>query len=262
MSVCDVSHDFFRSRWASLLINLVCLLLRWPFYNSKSSKPNGSASLYGRKNRRLLVTFSELSIPLVQWLDLVLAEALVGILFSPAKMSLLELLPLRAVALLYQLPLCHVLLLPTPPLQWPDLVFAESLVKTPHRSSASTMSLLNKLQKLWSIAIALALPLSLLLALTASSAPHSSRELFTESLKKFKELQPINSDSCASTVNISHTHLLAPPLQLLKAQSGAPILTQAEPWKRPLKYENHLWYCQDQWLQSYLIAALSFCVRF
>ena len=32
MSARDVSRDFFRSRWASLLINLVCLLLGWPFY--------------------------------------------------------------------------------------------------------------------------------------------------------------------------------------------------------------------------------------
>ena len=28
----DVARDFFRSRWASPSINLVCLLLGWPFY--------------------------------------------------------------------------------------------------------------------------------------------------------------------------------------------------------------------------------------
>ena len=32
VSACDVSRDFFRSRWASASINLVCLLLGWPFY--------------------------------------------------------------------------------------------------------------------------------------------------------------------------------------------------------------------------------------
>ena len=37
---------------------------------------------------------------------------------------------------------------------------------------------------------------------------------------------------------------------------------QAQPQERPLKYENYLWYCQGQWLQSYLIAALSLYVSF
>ena len=55
-----------------------------------------------------------------------LAGALVGTL--PAKMGLLELLPLRAVVLPHQPPLCHVLLLPIPPLQWPQLVLGRVLV--------------------------------------------------------------------------------------------------------------------------------------
>ena len=57
------------------------------------------------------------------------------------------------------------------------------------RLSASTMiSLLNKRQELWSIAVAFALSFSFFFALTiSSSAPHSSRELFTE-LKKFKPM--------------------------------------------------------------------------
>ena len=47
------TRDFFCSRWTSPSINLIVLLvLGWPFYNSKSFKPNGSASLFGRKNRK------------------------------------------------------------------------------------------------------------------------------------------------------------------------------------------------------------------
>ena len=115
----------------------------------------------------------ELSIPPVQWPDLVLAEALVGILLLLAKMSSRGLLPLRVVAPSHKPPLWHVLLLPTPPLKWPELVLAVALVETPHRSSAATVSLLNKPQELRSIAEALALSLSFPIALTASSAPHS-----------------------------------------------------------------------------------------
>ena len=48
-----------------------------------------------------------------KWPDLVFAEALVGTLLLPAKMGSLELLPLRAVALPHQPPLCYVSLLPT-----------------------------------------------------------------------------------------------------------------------------------------------------
>ena len=194
----------------------MCLLLRWLFYNSKSSKPNESASPFRRRNKRLLVTSLEVSIPLVQWLDFVLVRALVGILFPTAKMSFLELLLLSVVVLLYQPLLYHLLLLPTPPLQWPDLVLAEALIKTPHWSSALMISLLNKLQELWSIVVALALSLSLPFMLTTSSAPYSNRELFTEPLKKLKELKAISSDFCALTINISCAHLVAPPLQLLK----------------------------------------------
>ena len=99
MSACDILHDFFYSRWASPFVHpvVLVLLLGWPFYNFKSSKPNKSASLFGRKNRRLLV----------------------GLLVTLSELS-------------------------TPPLQWPDLVLAEVFVKTPHRSYASSMSLLNK----------------------------------------------------------------------------------------------------------------------
>ena len=102
LSASNVSRNFFHSRWASPLINLVCLLLGWPFHNSKSSKPNGSASLFGRRNRWTLATFelsSELPIPRLQWPELVVAVALVRTLLLPAKISPLELLPLRAVAL-------------------------------------------------------------------------------------------------------------------------------------------------------------------
>ena len=57
-----------------------------------------------------------------------LAGAFVGTLLPPAKMGSLELLLLRTVTLSHQLPLCHVLLLPTLPSQWPQLVFARALV--------------------------------------------------------------------------------------------------------------------------------------
>ena len=56
MSARDVLRDFFRSRWAFLPINLMCLL-GWRFYNFESSKPNGSASPFRKKNRK---TFSYL----------------------------------------------------------------------------------------------------------------------------------------------------------------------------------------------------------
>ena len=111
----------------------------------------------------------------MQWPDLGLAVALVKTPHrsSAATMNLLnkpQELRLMAVALPHQTPLCHVLLLPTSPSKWPELVLAVAL-------------------ELRSIAVALALSLSFLLALTASSsAPHSGRELFTEPLKKLKEL--------------------------------------------------------------------------
>ena len=76
MSACDIVRDFFRSRWLAFLINLVCLLSGWPFYNSKNSKSNGSPSLFGRRNRRLSVNSLEFSIPPMQWLNLVLPEPL------------------------------------------------------------------------------------------------------------------------------------------------------------------------------------------
>ena len=50
---CDLSCDFFCSCWASLPINLV-FSTRLAVYNSKSSKPNGSASPFKRKD---LATF-------------------------------------------------------------------------------------------------------------------------------------------------------------------------------------------------------------
>ena len=138
----DVSRDFFRSRWVFPSINLVCLLLGWPFYNSKSSKPNRSTSPFGRRSRKLLV----------------------GLLVTLSELPIL-------------------------PLQWLDFMLAEALVKTPHRLSASSMSLLNKAQGSSFNTIALALSLFPFFALTAFfSAPHSSKELFIEQLKKLKKL--------------------------------------------------------------------------
>ena len=41
---------FFRSRWVSLInLNLLFILLVWPFYNFKSSMSNTSDSLFGRR---------------------------------------------------------------------------------------------------------------------------------------------------------------------------------------------------------------------
>ena len=82
MSSCDLSRDFFYSCWAFSPINLVELLvLGWPFYNSKSCKPNKLASLF---RRRVLVTLRPfIRAPyLAQWLDLPLAAKPQNPLFS------------------------------------------------------------------------------------------------------------------------------------------------------------------------------------
>ena len=129
------------------LINLVFLLLDWLFYNSKSSIPNGSASPFKRRNKKLLVRFF-----------VILSE------------------------------------FPTPPLQWPDLVLATALVPTPHWSSTLTMSLLNKLQELWLIAVACVLLLFFPFALTASSAAYSraSTNKPSSSYQKILQTTPEN----------------------------------------------------------------------
>ena len=49
----NAPREFFRLHWASFPINLVMwLALDWPFYNFKSFKPNGLASLFRRRNRK------------------------------------------------------------------------------------------------------------------------------------------------------------------------------------------------------------------
>ena len=62
------------------------------FYNSKSFKPNRLASLFRKKNKRLLVgflvTLSEFSILLLQWPKLVLARAFVVFFFFVLKNKL------------------------------------------------------------------------------------------------------------------------------------------------------------------------------
>ena len=126
MSARDVSCNFFRLCWAFPLINLVCLL-SWPFYNFKSSKPNRSATPFGKRNKRLLVGLLD---------------------------TLSELL--------------------TPPLQWPDLVLAKTLVEMLYQSSALLMSLLNKPQELQLIIVALAFLLLIPLLLTNSRPRFSS----------------------------------------------------------------------------------------
>ena len=73
-------------------MNLVCLLLDWLCYSSQSSKPNESAKLFGRKNKRLLVglliTLLELPTLPLQWPELVLARAFIGALISLVKKKL------------------------------------------------------------------------------------------------------------------------------------------------------------------------------
>ena len=68
--------------------NQSSVLLGWPFYNSKSSKLNNSASLFEKRNKKLLVTSLELSIPPVKWSELMLDGAFVGTLFLPVKKKL------------------------------------------------------------------------------------------------------------------------------------------------------------------------------
>ena len=144
LSIRDVLCNVFCSRWASPSINLVCLL-DWLFYNSKCSIPNGSASLFGKKNRRLLVTSLELTILPVEWADLVLAKALLRIFVPAAKMNLLGLFLPREVALPHNSPLWHVLLHPIPSSKWPEFMLVVASVKTRYHSSTATMNLLNKL---------------------------------------------------------------------------------------------------------------------
>ena len=62
--------------------------------------------------------------------------------------------------------------------------------------------------ELWSIAVALAFSVSFPLAFTASSTPHSSRELFTEPQKNSTNI----SGSYGPSANTSRAHRLAPPL--------------------------------------------------
>ena len=132
-----------------------------------------------------------------------------------------------------------------------------SSCKTPYRSSAVIMSLLNKLQELWLmavalphqpplchvllfptpplkwpefmlavalefqlIAVALALSLSFPLALIASFAPHSRA--------------PTNKHLASAPFSAKE-----PFKQLLKTQLGALIPAHAEPQEQPLKCRDH-----------------------
>ena len=82
--ICNISTS--RTTWLfpftpSIFFDQPSVLLAWPFYNSKSFKPNASASLFGRRSRRLwvglLVTLSELFTLPSQWPDLVVAKVFV-----------------------------------------------------------------------------------------------------------------------------------------------------------------------------------------
>ena len=105
------------------------------------------------------------------------ARALVGILFPPIKMSLLELFLLIVVALPQKSPLCYVFLLLTPPLKWSELVLIIGL-KPRSIAVALAFSLLFLLVliiglKPQSIAVALAFSLLFPLVLIFFSANHS-----------------------------------------------------------------------------------------
>ena len=76
------------------------------FYNSKSSKPNRSASPFGQRIKKLLLTLKTLikALYFAHWHHLPLAILLLKIFFLAAKMSLLVLPPIKAI-----IPLpCHV----------------------------------------------------------------------------------------------------------------------------------------------------------
>ena len=105
------------------------------------------------------------------------------------------------VAFPHQPPLCHVLLLPTPPLKRPELVLAVAL-------------------KLRSIAMALALSLLFPLALTTSSTPYSRA-----SPNRHPASAPLSAKE--------------PFKQLLKAQLRALIPAWAELWEQPLKCRDY-----------------------
>ena len=225
MSARDVLRNFFRSRWASSSINLVCLL-SWPFYNSKSSKPNGSASLFGRRNKRLLVTSSKLSIPPVQWLQLVLTRALVGAFFLSVKIELDQ------AAFINDSSTCNALLLS------PEYLF------TFFWSSVLIISLLNKPKKLKPISSNSCAP-----TVNTSCAQRLAPfiQLFPQFIsylaapKSLLESSVFNSNRALRTIFISSQPgllLRKVPHRLLlfkllpKVQLGAPILAQAEPQKR------------------------------
>ena len=53
----DVSRNFFRQRWASPPVQLI-LLVGWPFYNSKSFKPNRLASSFKKRKQKTFSYFS------------------------------------------------------------------------------------------------------------------------------------------------------------------------------------------------------------
>ena len=68
VSARDVSCDFFRSRWASPLINLVCLLLGWPFYTYVKGC-NICLSFKAVKHKPY-GNLQALPVPIHQWKDL------------------------------------------------------------------------------------------------------------------------------------------------------------------------------------------------
>ena len=93
------------------------------FYNSKCSKPNRSASLFGQTIRRLLVILKSLirAFYLAQWFNYLLAALFFKIFFLAAKTSLLALFLLSAITLqLYHVPLLALLLL----LRWLFLFYS------------------------------------------------------------------------------------------------------------------------------------------
>ena len=96
---------------AEHLPNQISVLWGWLFSNSKSSKLNRLASLFWKKNKKLLVTSLKLSTPPLQWSDLVLAKVLVKTLYW-SSVSTISLLNKAPGALINDNGSCPFLLLP------------------------------------------------------------------------------------------------------------------------------------------------------
>ena len=113
MSLSDQSYNFFCSRWASFPNQPSRVVsTRLVIYNSKSSKPNGSASTFRRRLSYAEDLFVKAPTQLAQWLNPLLVAVFAKILFLTAKMSSLVEPLLRVATVASLVPLKHVFLFP------------------------------------------------------------------------------------------------------------------------------------------------------